>query len=260
MKRKSPIRHMVRAHKKKSKVVHAYVRGKGQRLTHLANPTISLKTFDYDNATPKMIAAWAIKKYGHDDPFFTNYDDVLYMLKETGEGREVFGDKKTDEAIKIVEELNAHKYGYTSATQRAESKKLNQLAEERAIAEVGKDKWKNMSLRERMEAERQTSIKIEQEGKFTSKVDKTYKQGKIVVIVTPLGHGGTIVVVKGLTPSELKIAKDAEWYDNDKTAKQFEKEVFSKIKKLLPTRALRNDIAEASFRVNGNELEFDTGD
>lgn len=94
MKRKSPIKHIVRTHKKKEKVVHAYVRGKGQRLTHLANPTISLKTFDYDNATPEMIAAWAIKKYG---------DDALYMLEETGEGREVFGDEKTNEAIKLLQ-------------------------------------------------------------------------------------------------------------------------------------------------------------
>lgn len=39
--RKSPIKHKVKAHKKKSTVIHSYVRGKGQKSTKLAKPKIS---------------------------------------------------------------------------------------------------------------------------------------------------------------------------------------------------------------------------
>jgi hypothetical protein len=44
-------------------------------------------------ATGKSVAAWAIKKYGK---------DALYMLEETHEGREVWGQRATSAAIKLL--------------------------------------------------------------------------------------------------------------------------------------------------------------
>ncbi len=43
--------------------------------------------------TPEQVAKWAKRKYGK---------DALYMLEETGEGREVFGEDLTEKAIKII--------------------------------------------------------------------------------------------------------------------------------------------------------------
>lgn len=38
--RKSPIRHQVKTHKRKGKIIHSFLRGHGQGTRHIANPTI----------------------------------------------------------------------------------------------------------------------------------------------------------------------------------------------------------------------------
>ncbi len=43
--------------------------------------------------SPSDVAEWAVHKYGK---------DALYMLEETGEGREVFGESLNNKAIKII--------------------------------------------------------------------------------------------------------------------------------------------------------------
>lgn len=102
MKRKSPIKHKVRSHERiryaynpklpytaKVVKVREYARGRGSNTSKIANPALS----SIEQKGMK-VAMWAVKKYG---------DDALYMLKETGEGREVWGEIVTNQAIHILE-------------------------------------------------------------------------------------------------------------------------------------------------------------
>lgn len=48
-----------------------------------------------ETATGKEVARWAKKKYGK---------DALYMLEDTHEGHEIFGEKATDAAVKLLKD------------------------------------------------------------------------------------------------------------------------------------------------------------